>query len=66
MSIFDEDECGNIGEEVLGISAFEILSVIKAPQKMKPQLHNLYFNVWAYFTKTNFWPSLIEDTIYSI
>ena len=63
MSIFDEDECGNIGEEVLGISAFEILSVIKAPQKMKPQLHNLYFNVCVYFIKKNFWPALIDDTI---
>ena len=48
MSIFDEDECGNIGEEVLGISAFEILSIIRNPIKMKPQLHNLYYCVCVY------------------
>ena len=53
MSIFDEDECGNIGEEVLGIPAFEILSILRSPNNMKPQLQNLYYCVRFFFHWSN-------------
>lgn len=45
MSIFSEDECGNIIEEYLEIPAFEASQIIKSPDSHRHQLHGLYYAV---------------------
>ena len=45
MALYSEDECSNFVEEVVQIPAKDAAAAFKSPNKMRAELHEIYYSV---------------------
>eukprot|EP00116_Pleurobrachia_bachei_P000676 sb/3460938/ len=51
LSLFTDDECGNLVNEFLAIDKSEVLTIIREPSKRKYELHSLYYQLICYISQ---------------